>query len=248
MISALIIDDEQDAREGLGLLIKNYCPNQLEVLGEAETITKAIALIDQLKPDLVFLDIMIGENNGFDLLEKCLFKDFVLIFTTGHSEFAAKAFRYDAIDYLLKPINPNHLIIAVQKADKAIHFMSKVNNNSSINASKEDGKLAIYAKNGITFITLEDIIRIKGDGNYSHFYLRDGQRVTASKNLGSFDDLIHNKYFLRLHQSYIVNFKYLHKILYEEGTFVVTTDGFKTPVSRANKEVVKEFVKTLFNI
>lgn len=246
MTSVLIIDDEQDARENLQLLIKSYCNNEVEIISETDNIHTGLQLIEELQPDIVLLDIQIGNNNGFELLEKVKFKNFSLIFTTGYSEFAAKAFRYDAIDYLLKPIHPDHLIAAIEKAKKQKPIDHLSAQFDQFIASKDSSKITITSKNGITFISVEDIVRIQGDGNYSYFFMQNGEKIVATKNLKSIGALIKNKYFLRIHQSYIVNFKYLQKILFEDGTFIVTSDGAKTPVSRSKKEVVREFVKTIF--
>jgi len=246
MISALIVDDEQDARENLQLLLQSYCKNEVNILGEADNVHSGAQLVDELKPDVVFLDIEIGKNNGFELLDKVAFKNFSLIFTTAHSKFAVKAFRHDALDYLLKPIHPDHLIAAVNKVRKQNPLDHISAQFDEFISSKDSSKITLNSKDGITFISVEDIVRIQGDGNYSYFFLKNGEKIIATKNLKFIEQRLNNKYFLRIHQSYIVNFKYLKKILFESGTFIITNDGAKTPVSRSKKELVREFVKTIF--
>lgn len=244
-IKALIIDDEKHVIESLRALLRLYCPN-VEVVADAGSIPEGLQKINIFGPDLVFLDIAIGEESGFDLLNQLQPLSFHLIFVTGYSEFAIKAFRYNALDYLLKPIIPQQLMEAVEKArhssnpdqlqQQLVHLLDsfKTQNNETITVSTNDG---------LHFIDVMSIIKVKGDGAYSSFFLDSQEIITASKHLKYYERLLPPKQFFRTHQSFLVNKKFIKKIKSAEGGSVELKDGSDIPLARSRKEELIQFLK-----
>ena len=214
-IKALIIDDEEHAQIALKALLDLYCP-EVQVIACASTLSAGKNLIETLNSDLIFLDIMIGEEFGFDLFNHIDRLDLPIIFTTGHSEFAIQAFRVNALDYLLKPIEPNELKAAVGRVKIQLPRQTLQQQISSLAKSLYQQKidqLAIHSSNGTTFIDFNDIMHINGEGSYSTFFLNDNKQVIASKNLGYYYNILPKDIFYRCHQSHLVNLQYVSKIL-----------------------------------
>lgn len=239
-ITALIIDDEKHARQALSALLELYCPD-VQVQADADNIKDGILLIRKHDPDLVFLDIQIGEENGFQLLDQLPSISFQLIFTTAFSEFAIKAFRYHAIDYLLKPIQPSQLIAAVEKAGQSSqtrHLQLQLNElQQALNSGKQE-KIIIPTMEGLYFIKIEAIIHVVGDASYSTFYLENGDAIMASKNLKYYEDLLPSVIFYRVHQSHLVNVKRIKKIVTNDGYTVELEGGVSLPLARKRKEAL----------
>lgn len=235
--SAIIIDDEKDAREALSGLVELYCP-ELEILGEASSIPMAKSLILAKRPTLIFLDISIGETLGFDLLKQLENIHFQIIFTTAHSEYALRAFRVNALDYLLKPIEPVQLVAAVEKAKNnqlsstLSQQLDKINQSLYKQGSRQ---LTINSAEGIYIIDSDEICYVRGEGNYSTFYLKDKNTVIASKNLGYFEKELGPPAFFRCHQSFIVNVSQIKKINSKEGILELK-DGARISFSAKKKE------------
>ncbi len=237
-IKALIIDDEEHAQIALKALLDLYCP-QVQVIACASKLTVGKNLIETLNPNLVFLDIMVGEEFGFDLLDDFDQLDFQIIFTSGHSEFATRAFRVNALDYLLKPIEPSELKAAVgrvkiqlprQKLKQQISSLAK-----SLYQQKID-QLAIHSTGGMNFIDFNDIIHIKGSGSYSTFFLKEHKQVIASKNLGYYYNILPKEIFYRCHQSHLVNLQYVSKILKTDGDQIELKEGTTIPLASKRKD------------
>lgn len=245
MPSAIIIDDEQHAIQSLAGLLALYCPS-VRVAGFADNVEAGMALIREEKPGLVFLDVHIGETTGFELLEQLKKADFQLIFTTGHSEYAIKAFRYNAIDYLLKPVDPSQLQEAVEKAGHQgappIDGHQLENLIQSL-ATKKLEKITIASAEGLHFVEIPAIIRIEGEGNYATFYLQGGERVVASRNLKAYEELLPEGQFIKAHQSHIVNLRCVKKLLQQDGGTLQMADGSVVPLARRRKEAVVEALR-----
>lgn len=235
--SAIIIDDEKDAREALSSLIELYCP-EVEIVGEANSIPTAKSLILTRRPALIFLDISIGETLGFDLLQQLESIHFQIIFTTAHSEYALRAFRVNAVDYLLKPIEPAQLVAAVEKV-KNNQLSTTLNQQlAQIHQSlpKQDSKqLTINSADGIFIVDPDEIVYVRGEGNYSTFYLKDESTVIASKNLGFFEKDLEPPVFFRCHQSFMVNTSQIKKIDSKEGILELR-GGARVSFSAKKKE------------
>ena len=238
LLNALIIDDEKHARQGLSSLLELYCP-EVKVAGQAKGLHQGISLIHQYHPNLVFLDIELQEDNGFELLDQLPEIDFQLIFTTAHSKFAVKAFRYHAIDYLLKPIQPSELVSAVNNARHSLNnhqIQQQLAELKQYFKTGNEEKIVISTMDGLNFIKISSIIHICGSGNYSTFFLRDGKKIMASKNLKHYADLLPSHIFFRSHQSHLVNIHYITKIRTQEGLFVELEGAHCTPLTRGRKD------------
>ena len=232
MITALIIDDEEKGILVLSKLIK-MTDQQIKVIGTANSLENGINEINQKKPQLVFLDIHLGDGNGFDLLEQTDFKNFEVIFTTAFNNYALQAIKASAIDYLMKPIILEELSNAIEKVTKQI-------NNTPSN-SKSD-KLIVPVKNSIRFININDILFIEGDGNYSKVNLLNGESFQSTKSIKKFEDSLNNSIFYRVHKSYIVNLNYIAEI--DSNNFLKLVSGDKVELSRRKKaEFLKSFQK-----
>lgn len=241
-LEAIIIDDEKHARESLSTLLELYCP-QVKVLAEAATIQEGIQTIQRLNPTIVFLDIAIGEDTGFDLLNKLQPIDFKLIFATAFNNYALKAFKENAIDYLLKPINPQELIRAIKKVQEAYPanqgppFLQTA-------ATKPTSKIAIHSIEGITFLKTSQIIHVNGNGNYSTFFSIEGDKIIASKNLKHFELLLPKDDFFRSHQSHLVNLHFIKKVL-SQDSMIKLSNGTLVPITRNRKE---QLIKIMCNL
>ena len=204
---AIIIDDMPDALKVLESDLEKYCPN-IEVVGKAGSVVEGAKLLRTVESDLIFLDILLGDGTGFDLLE--IFPDIKakLIFITATDEFAIKAFRFSAIDYLLKPLNSIQLVEAVTKATSMIS-----NSTESINILKEainnpnklPNRISLHSQDKITVVEMDNIVRCESDGNNTVFFLQTGEKIFVTKTLKSFDTLFVDHSFMRVHQSHLVN-------------------------------------------
>ncbi|BDS15006.1 LytR/AlgR family response regulator transcription factor [Aureispira anguillae] len=246
---ALIVDDEQMARETISQIIQLYCP-QIKTIAEAHSVDTAIAQIKKRKPDLLFLDIRLEGGNGFDVLKRAAMDDLNVIFITAYDEYAIKAFKVSAIDYLLKPIDPDDFITAVEKAHQKV---TKESMNSRIdlflqNMAQQNvdiKKITLNTAENFHVVNIEDIIYCEAYKNYTTFHLKEGKQITISKNLREYEELLPRSNFMRAHQSYLVNFN--HVIRYEKGdkNHLITTEHHQIPVATRKKEQVIQFLKQL---
>jgi len=238
MIKTIIIDDEQNSREALENLVKSYCPD-LHVVSSAASVEEGIKVIKREKPDLVFLDIEMPDKSGFDLLSQLGTIDFEVIITTGYEQYAVKAFKTVALDYLLKPIDINELELAVAKVLEK-RKKRKVNKNFDVFIQnwKSGGneQIALASSEGFIFVKVRDIIYCKGDGAYTYFYIKDMPRLTVSKNLKEFEELLKDQSFFRVHKSYLINLNEMKKYIRGDGGYVVMTNGDNVDVSKRKKE------------
>jgi len=238
----MLVDDENDARQALRSFLKSYCPD-VQIIGEAHGVESAYLNIRTLNPDLVFLDIQMEDGTGFDLLEKLKHVSFTVIFTTAFDAFAIKAFKYSAIDYLLKPIDPDELIDAIAKARRQLNQNHiKVDQLLKFQRGEQQDRITISSSEGLTIVKLEDIIRLESDSNYTHFFLKAGEKITVPKSLKEYEDILPDDRFFRIHQSHIVNLSYVKKFIKEDGGYVLMEDGSQAYVARRRKD---EFLQIL---
>jgi len=187
-IKAIIVDDELGARESLSKMLEKNC-RQVEVIGKADSMMKAYEMITALHPDLVFLDIEMPNGNAFDLLEKFKEIDFNIIFTTAYDHYAIRAIKFSAVDYILKPIDPEELVLAVKRLEEKIGKKSFLDSQfktllSNVRSENKLKKVGIPDGDGLIFINLSDIIRCESDGNYTFFILANGKKIIVSRTLG----------------------------------------------------------------
>ncbi|MBL7941910.1 MAG: response regulator transcription factor, partial [Flavobacteriales bacterium] len=219
-----------------------YCP-QVQIVDEASGVAEGFRKINEHQPDLVLLDIQMEDGTGFDLLEKIRQPSFSVIFTTAFDNFAVKAFKYAAVDYLLKPIDPDELVEAVGKVTR-----NKSGNNERIdhlldlrNNNKLD-RITLSSQDSFTVVKLDHILRLESDSNYTHFFLTNKEKITVPRSLKEFEELLPGDRFFRTHQSHIINLAYVKKFVKEEGGYVVMEDGSEVLVARRRKD---EFIHVL---
>ena len=240
MIRTIIIDDERKSRETLLNMIGIYCP-KFQIIGEAGNVENGVKLINSIHPQVVLLDIQMPDGTGFDLLRKIKNKNFKLIFITAYEEFAIKAFKFSAIDYLLKPVDPEDLVVTMAKAEKAITsentHLKLQNLLENIDAiSTENKKIVLKTSDSIHLIKVTDIIRCESSSNYTIFYLTNNTKIMISKTLKEYDDLLTEYDFIRIHQSHLVNAKHIESYEKSDGGSLIMKDKSKVPVSFRKKE------------
>jgi two-component system LytT family response regulator len=241
MIRTLIIDDEEDAREALRLSIEFYCPN-IELLTTCPSAEAGLQSIHEYQPDLVFLDIQMPRLTGFDLLQQVASIPFEVIFVTAHDQYAIKAIRFSALDYLLKPVDVDDLMQAVRRAERRLHqndrtceFRSVVH-NAQYNQDRIN-RLAVPSSDGIEFLDPNEIVYCQADGNYTTLYLTHQKKKLISKNLKDFESFLAESGFCRVHHSSLINLKHIQKYIKGEGGYVILTDNHHVDISRRKKEV-----------
>jgi two-component system LytT family response regulator len=243
MIKAVIIDDEKKSREALALLIERYCPN-VNIVAQADGYISGMDVIKSNKPDLVFLDIQMPDGSGFKLLEDIGNINFEVIFTTAYDQYAIKAIKYSALDYLLKPILPDDLISAVEKAGKKQNGDdASANINFLIenfkNQNTDFKKIVLASIKGSYMVEVKNIIRCESDDYFTTFYLTNGEEVLVSKTIKAIEELLEDYNFLRLHRSHLVNI--IHIKSYNkrvDGGTVIMKDGTEIPISRRKKDIL----------
>lgn len=249
MLRAVIVEDELRSRETLLGLLKLYCKN-LEVIGEAENVQEGLQLIQKSKPDVVFLDIQMPDGSGFKLLEQIENLNFDVIFTTAYDQFAIKAIRYSALDYLLKPIYPDDLVVAVNKAEKNKQIQ-KSNSNIKVlldNINRppaEPPKIILSTTEKINVVKVDEIVRCESDNYYTMFFFTNGKRLLVSKTLKEQEELLGEHNFIRPHKSHLINVKYIKSYLKTDGGVILMEDGSRVPVSRRKKEHIMEIINNL---
>jgi two-component system LytT family response regulator len=245
MINAILVDDEAHCLDTLSILLKDYCP-EVEILEQCSSAKKALIAVEKYQPSLVFLDIEMPIMNGFELLEQFKELNFSVIFTTSYDQYAIKAIRFSALDYLLKPIEPKELMIAVHKAETYKNPPTSEQLKMLMDQlhHKENGftKIAVPTAEGFELIPADDVIRCEADDNYTHLFLKNKNKITACRTLKEMEEQLDDfKYFVRVHHSYLVNLNEVTKYIRGEGGYLVMSDGSTVNVSRSRKEALLKF-------
>lgn len=242
-LKAIIVDDEEDGRVVLAANLSIYCP-QVEVVASCSSAEEGVQTLQSQPIDLVFLDIQMPKEDGFAMLERVKDKDFNLIFVTAHHDYAVQAIRSAALDYLLKPIDPEELVAAVQRAEnkgdtaeRRQHFMDNV-------GKEEITQVVLPLREGYLFVQVTDIVRCEADSNYTVLHLVGGEKHLVSKTLKEFEIQLSGNRFFRIHKSHLINMQYLKKYTRGDGGTVTMIDNTQLDVSRRNKE---EFLR-VFNL
>ncbi len=243
MLRTIIIDDEEKSRRLLKNLLK-LLPYKINIIDEADDVESGISTIEKNNPDLVFLDIHLRTGLGFDILESIKKKSFKIIFTTAYDQYAIRAFRFSAIDYLLKPIDPELLAEALDRAQKIHYSDSMIDEKLKIARNKGTNfdRLALSTSEGIHFVNTKDIIYCKGEGSYTSFFLNNDKSVIISKGIKEYDELLKPQGFYRTHQSFLVNINQIDQFLKEDGGTLLMKNGIKIMVSRRKKEKLIEIL------
>lgn len=249
MIKAVIIEDEPQLRETNRLLLSENFPN-ITIEGVAGTVSESIRIIQKIKPQLVLCDIQLEDGNCFQVLQKCRPYSFRPVFVTAYNQFAIKAIKFSAIDYILKPVNEFEFCEAIQKAIESIHnaesnavqtetFISNYRNESS---SK---KVVLRTAEAMHIVGLDEILYCKSDNSYTSFYLRDKKEITVSRSIKEYAELFAEYKFLRPHQSFLVNLQCIIKIDKSDGGFIIMENGAEIPISSRRKQAIFEELDNL---
>lgn len=254
MLNTIIVDDEEFARSSLYFLLQENCEN-VNVVGIAKSVNEARLLLSQHAIDLIFLDIAMPGENGFELIPQAQNANATVIFTTAYDQYALKAIKANALDYLLKPIDIEELKEAVNKADKYIKLNKNENNrNESLKNLASDlsdrstiKKITLPSGQGYRLVDIDDIIHIEADSNYSVFHLQNLEKIAVSKILKDYEEILPENRFVRIHKSSIVNLKYVKEYNSKNGLQVILENGEAINVSRRRASDFFERIKTYTN-
>ncbi len=243
MLTAIIIEDNHDAEEKLRFLLTKYCAGNIQIQASANSGQAGIAAIAEHLPDLVFLDIELGDMTAFEMLERIEPVDFQVIFTTAHDHYAIKAIRYSAVDYLQKPIGREELLAAVARAERnpnrllreqvGILNAGRVQNPTSVLLHE---KIALTTAEGLVFIKIADIVRCESDRMYTVVSLKNNEKIMVSKPMGQLEEVLDGQGFFRIHNSHLVNMNHIRQFVRTDGGYVVMDDGATVSVARNRKE------------
>jgi two-component system LytT family response regulator len=245
MIKAILVDDEVHCLDTLSILLKEYCP-EVQILEKCRSAKSALEAIEKLKPVLVFLDIEMPAMNGFEMLEQFEEIPFAMIFTTSYDQYAIKAIRFSALDYLLKPIDPKELMTAVNKVETQKKLPGAEQFQMLLNQvqHKQTGfkKIAVPTSEGFELIPADQILRCEADDNYTYIFLKNKNRIIACRTLKEVEEQLRDfSYFVRVHHSYVVNLNEVSKYVRGEGGYVVMSDGSSVNVSRSRKDALLKY-------
>ena len=248
-MKAIIIDDEPDNVRLLALQLSRHCP-QVELVGQFTDSTEGLRAIQTLQPGLVFLDIEMPIMNGFQLLERIGDINFHIVFVTAYDQYAVRAFRFSALDYLLKPIDSVDLIATVRRAENTsrinpqqLELMRQYYPQSGLSGAKglpSPSRMALPHASGMVFVDTKQIIYCEADSNYTRFYLENGDQYMVSKTLGDVQDVLETREFVRVHRQFIVNLDHIQKLVKGEGTYLLMSNGVSIPVARQQKDRLME--------
>ncbi|WP_395043616.1 LytR/AlgR family response regulator transcription factor [Flavobacterium sp.] len=247
MITAVIIDDDVNIRNGMKGLLSLYAPD-IDIIGEGESVASGISIINKLNPQIVFLDIQMNDGTGFDMLEKLSEINGKItshiVFITAYEQYAIKAFRFSALDFLLKPVAPDDLEKVVSKIRT---ILEKDDDYSHIDLLLENirkkadnfKRIALSNSDGIHLLDIVDIIRCESDDNYTKFYIKNRKPILISKTLKEYEEMLTEHGFARIHQSHLINLSYVKSYLKKDGGFVIMNDDVQLPISQRKREQIQ---------
>lgn len=245
MIKAILIDDEVHCLDTLSILIHDYCP-EVQIMEKCLSAKQGLEAVSKHQPSIIFLDIEMPTMNGFEFLEQFKEISFTIIFTTSYDQYAIKAIRFSALDYLLKPIDPKELIAAVRKVQTQKQLPVPEQFQMLMNQVKHKdtvfNKIAIPTSEGFELIPAEQVLRCEADDNYTHLYLKNKTKIVACRTLKDMEEQLENfPSFIRVHHSYLVNLNEVNKYVRGEGGYLVMSDGTTVNVSRSRKETLMKY-------
>jgi two-component system LytT family response regulator len=247
-INSIIITEEKDTL----LILKKFEEENfmiMKIIGDANSITDGIAIIKSKKPEVIFLDILLKDDAFFEMLEQLEFSIPKLVFISANKNYAVKAFKHNAIDFILKPIDFNTIILAVYKVIKRTEMEhsyqnQKINSINILNSfTQSNDYVAIASLDKIELIPMSEIISCQADGKYTNFFLLNGIKIMSSRNLGEYTTILDNNYFFRIHHSYIINLRHIAKISKKDGYFCELSNGTILPVAKRRQEDFNKFIK-----
>ncbi len=246
-IKVIIVEDEKNSREGLKNLLNEFCP-EADVVGMASSVNEGLELIRRVNPDLVLLDIEMQTATGFDLLEQIEHITFDVVFTTAYEQYAIKAIKFSALDYLLKPIDVNELKAAIEKV---VLKRSRGNENEQVKLllknlkleNPKTHKITLSTSEGLVFIPVNDIIRCEAQGAYTTFFLKADKKILVSKNLKEYELLLGDHGFFRVHNSHLINLAEVERYVKSDGGYVVMKDGSQSAISHTRKDEFLELMR-----
>ncbi|WP_298221843.1 LytTR family DNA-binding domain-containing protein [Flavobacterium sp.] len=253
MTTALLIDDDKHLREGMKSLLERHAPEIL-IVGEAESVKTGIEAIEKHNPQVVFLDIHLTDGTGFDILEQVAKTNGKLtshiVFITAHEQYALKAFKFSALDFLLKPVDPEDLKKSIAKIKEALEKNTSFEHIDLLleNIRKKVDhfkRIALSTTDGIHLFEINDIIRCESHDNYTQFFIKNHKPLLISKTLKEYEELLSEHGFERIHQSHLINLSYLKSYIKTDGGYVIMGDNAKLPIAQRKKERLQELIKSL---
>lgn len=244
MLKAVIIDDIELACQTLKKDLALYCP-EVTVIGEADGVVSGARLLKTVKPNVLFLDIELKDGVGFDLLEILDDISFKIIFTTASDAHAIKAFRHAAVDYLLKPIDPDELKVAIEKVKQGFSQNAQFSVLLENNKNKVTTKIALHTHDKIHVVNISDIVRCEANVNYTEFNLVGSKKILVTKTLKDFEELLKEHHFYRVHQSHLINTKFIKEFIKTDGGHLMMNDGTTVPVSSRKRAEVLQLIENL---
>ena len=253
MITAVLIDDDENLRNGMKKLLSRYAPDIL-IIGEAHSVKTGIETMETLKPQVVFLDIQMNDGTGFDVLEEIAKRNGKsnahIVFITAHEQYAIKAFRFSALDFLLKPVDPEELEKVIFKIK---NVLDKTDNYAHIDLLLENirkkvdnfKRIALSTSDGIHLFEISDIIRCESIDNYTKFHIKNSKPVLISKTLKEYEDLLTEHGFERIHQSHLINISYMKSYIKKDGGYIVMADDSNLPIAQRKRDRLQELLKTI---
>jgi two-component system LytT family response regulator len=247
--TSIVVDDIPEALNMLSNDIEKNHP-EIEIIGKATSVIEAAKLLQKKHPDILFLDIMLGDGTAFDILEIVPNLQSKIIFVTASDEYAIKAFKFAAIDYILKPYSNEDLANSIKKAKVYIQPNKEqlsVLQESIRNPNRISQKISLHTSEKIIIVQLSEIIRCKSDNNYTTFHLENGQKILVSKTLKYYADMLKEHEFIRVHQSHLINTKYIKEFIKSDGGYLILKDKSNIPVSiRKRNEVIEALNNSIF--
>lgn len=240
-LKVIIIDDEPDCVRLLELQLNRHCPN-VTVIGSTSNSEDGLIMLLKTPPDLLYLDIEMPHLNGFDLLEKVGDLTFQVVFTTAYDRYAVRAFKFSALDYLLKPIDPVELKATVEKAAQKVQVVQQQLNllKQQLLSSRRSSKIALPQLNGFIIADIEQIIYCESDSNYTRFHMKNNEQYLICRSLGEVESLLEGYSFFRPHKQFLVNTDEIKRVVRDEGTVLELSNGMQVPVSRQKLDGVKQ--------
>lgn len=243
MYKAVIVEDEYLLREALSILLDMAASDNIQIIGYAEGTTDAVKIIDRLKPDIVFMDIKLKDGTGFEVLNRIAYKNFHLIFTTAYEEYAVRAFKFNAMDYLLKPIDYEELKDTLKRmeAGKKEYVQLDPLSNFTHGFKKNPERIVLPTQEAMHVVKLNNIIRCETSGSYTTFFLEENRQIIVSKPLKYYEEILFPPDFIRVHQSHLINTAFITS--YSKDGMITMQDKSTVPVSRANREFFFRMMK-----